>query len=259
MFPDNKRFGEFITELRKQKNLTQKQLAQKLNVSDKAVSKWERGLSFPDISLLLPLCDVLEVSATELLEGEKLEQSKSFSKTQVDNIIKKLVEVSDLKNIFNQKEPFDKTVKVAVATNILSILTVFVPFAFCLFVFEHMSFVLSFIPIIMVGPIASLLADIGILINVVFLLLALWLCLKKSVIYLFSTVSFIVAIVFLIRYNLMLGRLATVEGFWAIVITELSCYLIALLFAVAVLVFGCVKQRRNMKNPSRSLKGWFNG
>lgn len=52
---DNQKLGIFITELRKEKGLTQAQLAQKLNVTDKAVSKWERGVGFPDIKLLEPL------------------------------------------------------------------------------------------------------------------------------------------------------------------------------------------------------------
>lgn len=57
---DNQKLGIFITELRKEKGLTQAQLAQKLNVTDKAVSKWERGVGFPDIKLLEPLADVLD-------------------------------------------------------------------------------------------------------------------------------------------------------------------------------------------------------
>ena len=59
---DNQKLGIFITELRKEKGLTQAQLAQKLNVTDKAVSKWERGVGFPDIKLLEPLADVLDLS-----------------------------------------------------------------------------------------------------------------------------------------------------------------------------------------------------
>lgn len=63
--------GMFISELRKSHQMTQKELAIKLNVSDKAVSKWERGLSCPDISLLSPLSDVFGVTTTELLNGTR--------------------------------------------------------------------------------------------------------------------------------------------------------------------------------------------
>lgn len=65
--------GRFICTMRKEKNLTQKELAQSLDVTDKAISKWERGLSCPDISLLIPLAKALDVSTSELLNGERKE------------------------------------------------------------------------------------------------------------------------------------------------------------------------------------------
>ena len=69
MFEVNKEsFGSFVAEQRKAEGYTQRELAERLFVSDKAVSKWERGLSMPDISLLIPLAEILEVSVTELLE-----------------------------------------------------------------------------------------------------------------------------------------------------------------------------------------------
>lgn len=61
--------GRFISERRKAINLTQKELANKLNITDKAVSKWERGLSFPDISILIPLAEILNISLYDLLIG----------------------------------------------------------------------------------------------------------------------------------------------------------------------------------------------
>lgn len=61
--------GRFISERRKSINLTQKELANKLNITDKAVSKWERGLSFPDISILIPLAEILNISLYDLLIG----------------------------------------------------------------------------------------------------------------------------------------------------------------------------------------------
>jgi len=68
---DQVKIGKFIAECRKQKNLTQLQLAEKLGITDKAVSKWERGLAMPDTSLMLELCDILGISVNELLSGEK--------------------------------------------------------------------------------------------------------------------------------------------------------------------------------------------
>ena len=69
------KMGQFISELRKEKKLTQKDLAEQLGVTDKAVSKWERGLSCPDISLLPKLSHILGVTTSELLNGEKSESS----------------------------------------------------------------------------------------------------------------------------------------------------------------------------------------
>lgn len=68
---NHQKFGNFIIELRKENNMTQKELADKLHLTDKAISKWERGLSFPDIAILKPLSEILKVSVIELLNGEK--------------------------------------------------------------------------------------------------------------------------------------------------------------------------------------------
>lgn len=71
----NESMAEFISEMRKAKNLTQKQLAQQLNITDKAVSKWERGMGYPDISVLVKLAEILGVTTTELLNARKDESS----------------------------------------------------------------------------------------------------------------------------------------------------------------------------------------
>ena len=68
---NNEKIGAFIARLRKEKGFTQKELAERLNITDKAVSKWERSLSLPDIALLTPLAQELGVSVGELLDGEK--------------------------------------------------------------------------------------------------------------------------------------------------------------------------------------------
>lgn len=73
---DNQKFGKFIASMRKEKGWTQLELAQKLNVTDKAVSKWERGMGFPDIKTIEPLAEVLEVSIVELVRSEKLEEEQ---------------------------------------------------------------------------------------------------------------------------------------------------------------------------------------
>lgn len=74
---DCKRTGKFIYEMRVRKGFTQKELADKLNITDRAVSKWERGLGIPDVSLLNELSLVLDVSVSEILNGEKFDDKFS--------------------------------------------------------------------------------------------------------------------------------------------------------------------------------------
>lgn len=85
---DKQALGSFLSQLRKEKGWTQKDLAEKLYVSDKAVSKWERGLSVPDVSLLMPLAELFGVSVTELLEGYRLEE-QTIPASEVEGLIKK--------------------------------------------------------------------------------------------------------------------------------------------------------------------------
>lgn len=67
---DQLKIGRFIAECRKRSNLTQVQLAEKLNITDRAVSKWETGKAMPDSSIMLDLCDILKISVNDLLSGE---------------------------------------------------------------------------------------------------------------------------------------------------------------------------------------------
>lgn len=74
--------GRFISTCRKEKNLTQKQLGEELGVSDRAVSKWENGKSFPDISLIEPLCQILDISISEFMLGKRIEPEKYQEETE---------------------------------------------------------------------------------------------------------------------------------------------------------------------------------
>lgn len=89
--------GRIISEARKKKGLTQTQLSRKLHVSDKAVSKWERGLCFPDISLLIPLTEILDISLFELLKGEKMK------KEEVEDALKETINYSNKEIKKNKK------------------------------------------------------------------------------------------------------------------------------------------------------------
>ena len=82
-------FGSFLAQLRREKGMTQKELAACLYVSDKAVSKWERGLSVPDISLLVPLAEQLNVTVAELLRGCRVEEEQRFTREETEELIRK--------------------------------------------------------------------------------------------------------------------------------------------------------------------------
>ena len=84
-------FGKFLSQLRKEKGLTQLQLAEKLNVTDKAVSRWETGKNYPDIEIFEDLSKIFDVSVSELLEGKRIEKENLFSVSEehvVDQIKK---------------------------------------------------------------------------------------------------------------------------------------------------------------------------
>lgn len=91
---NNERFGEFILELRKEKGLTQKELAEKLYISDKAISKWERGLSMPDIALLIPLSQIFGVTTTEILSGKRIEKDRSLTVGEVEALMNQTIHLS---------------------------------------------------------------------------------------------------------------------------------------------------------------------
>ena len=76
------KIGKFIADCRKKVNLTQMQLAEKLGITDKAVSKWERGIAMPDTSIMLELCDILHISVNELLCGEKISMENNNQKNE---------------------------------------------------------------------------------------------------------------------------------------------------------------------------------
>lgn len=101
---DKQKFGAFITELRKQKGFTQKELAEQLFLSDKAISKWERGLSMPDITLLVPLAELLDVTVTELLECRRIEDCKQMDTVQVELLVKKAIHFSEEEQQYNKQQ-----------------------------------------------------------------------------------------------------------------------------------------------------------
>ena len=80
------KIGKFILELRKEKNMTQQELADKIGVTDRAISKWENGRGLPDLSLMKPLCDELGISINEFISGEKIDKKEYQDKFE-ENVL----------------------------------------------------------------------------------------------------------------------------------------------------------------------------
>ena len=106
----SKECGNFISELRKEKKLTQKELAEKINVSDKAVSRWETGKGYPDVTSLVSLSEYFDVSVNELLAGKRL-TVEDIKETADENLISVFEQV--------QKNKKQQNLQVAVYTSVL--------------------------------------------------------------------------------------------------------------------------------------------
>lgn len=106
------KIGKFISECRKDKKLTQEQLAEKLSITDRAVSKWERGLSLPDASIMLKLCNILDINVNELLIGEKVDIKDEKKKTE-----ELLIEITKQDEFKNKK--LMTSIRTILITNII--------------------------------------------------------------------------------------------------------------------------------------------
>ena len=84
---DQEKVGRFIAECRKGKGLTQAQVAEQFGISNRAVSKWENGKSLPDASIMLDLCELLGITANELLSGERIVGMENYQKKSEDNLL----------------------------------------------------------------------------------------------------------------------------------------------------------------------------
>ena len=99
---NQEKIGVFIANCRKDKNLTQEQLAEKLGVSNKSISRWENGKTMPDYSVLKDLCGILEIDVNEFLAGEKIkkEELHIHSIENLDSILKEYYKMKKQKDIF---------------------------------------------------------------------------------------------------------------------------------------------------------------
>lgn len=95
---NQEKIGRFIAECRKNKKLTQEKLAEKLNISDRAISKWERGLNLPDSSIMIELSNILGISVNELLSGEIIKKKDYMNKAE-----EKLIELKEINEEYAKK------------------------------------------------------------------------------------------------------------------------------------------------------------
>jgi transcriptional regulator with XRE-family HTH domain len=114
---DQIKIGKFIAQCRKKENLTQMQLAEKLNITDRAVSKWETGKALPDASIMLTLCEILKITVNDLLSGE-IVTMENYNKEMEQKLIE----------MVKQKEENDKRMlALEWVIGILSVVVLLVP------------------------------------------------------------------------------------------------------------------------------------
>ncbi len=110
---DQIRIGKFIAESRKSKNLTQRQLADALSISDKTISKWECGKGLPEVSLMLPLCAALDITVNDLLSGEKVSETDYQKKAE-----------GNMMNLVKENEENRKKMALSMITGTITIIAV---------------------------------------------------------------------------------------------------------------------------------------
>lgn len=116
---DKNDFGKFIAKKRKEKNMTQKDIAENLYISVQAVSKWERGQSLPDISLLMPLAKILDVNLVNLLEAREDEEEKDPIETE--NLLEKILLINEEKSMDMGKTKLKRSIFLLVIFSLLAL------------------------------------------------------------------------------------------------------------------------------------------
>lgn len=125
---DKVKLGEYIAETRKARGLTQREMAEALNVSVSAVSKWERGINCPDLTLISPITELLDVTPQELLTQTK--QNKEMSETDFNQCLKELLFIASNNSVQNQKYQKRVHYLIAYATSFLIFLVAILVYHF---------------------------------------------------------------------------------------------------------------------------------
>ena len=149
---DQVKIGKFISDERKAKGYTQKQLSELLGISDKTISKWECGNGFPEASLLLPLCNELEITVNELLTGERISQ-QNYKKKAEENMV----------NMIREKEENKQKILLTTMIGVISTIT-----------FVTLLLVVCFYTDVITLPIKTVLMMIALSVFCVGLYVAMW-------------------------------------------------------------------------------------
>ena len=149
---DQVKIGKFLSDERKAKGYTQKQLSELLGISDKTISKWECGNGFPEASLLLPLCNELEITVNELLTGERISQ-QNYKKKAEENMV----------NMIREKEENKQKILLTTMIGVISTIT-----------FVTLLLVVCFYTDVIILPIKMVLMVIAISVFGVGLYVAMW-------------------------------------------------------------------------------------
>ena len=149
---DQVKIGKFISDERKAKGYTQKQLSELLGISDKTISKWECGNGFPEASLLLPLCNELGITVNELLTGERISQ-QNYKKKAEENMV----------NMIREKEENKQKILLTTMIGVISTIT-----------FVTLLLVVCFYTDVIILPIKIVLMVIAISVFGVGLYVAMW-------------------------------------------------------------------------------------
>ncbi len=144
---DQIKIGKFIAERRKLKSLTQAQLAEKLNITDRAVSKWENGRSLPDSAIMLELCEILDITVNDLLCGEVVEMEK-YDKEMEKNLLE----------MAREKEKSDK--QLLMVEIVMGFVSIGIMLGLCLFAayapmeewLRIVLIIIGFIPVLVLTP-----------------------------------------------------------------------------------------------------------
>ncbi len=141
---DNQKFGEFIASLRKEKGWTQRELAEKLNVTDKAVSKWERGVGFPDIKTIEPLADALGVSVLEIMQSELIQEA-DIEKEKASDALVKTIDVAKYQQQIELRNTLILVIMVILVLMTIVVIDYTTLFGFLVFVLPIVTFIVGMV------------------------------------------------------------------------------------------------------------------